>query len=77
MKQLDLDDLPPRIAQLLAELGQGEELVLVKSGAVVGRLQTAEPVPPKDPGETLGDLSAEEQVSEVFEHFNSMIQDEF
>jgi antitoxin (DNA-binding transcriptional repressor) of toxin-antitoxin stability system len=76
MKQIDLDDLPPRIAQTLASLAEGEELVLAQGGAVVARLVVAEPAPPA-PDELLGDLSPEQQVSEVLGHFNSMINDEF
>ena len=41
MKQIDLDDLPPRIAQTLASLAEGEELVLAQGGAVVARLIVA------------------------------------
>ncbi|MGH6955569.1 MAG: hypothetical protein ACREEW_02765 [Caulobacteraceae bacterium] len=76
MKQIDLDDLPPRIAQTLAALAEGEELVLARGGTVVARLMVAEPVAPT-PAEPLADLSAEEQVSEVLEHFSAMINDEF
>ena len=77
MKQIDLDDLPPRIAQTLAALAKGEELVLVQGGAVVARLTVAEPAPPPAQGELLEDLSPEEQVSEVLEQFSAMINDEF
>ena len=77
MKQIDLDDLPPRIAQTLAALADGEELVLVQGGAVVARLTVGESAPPLAPSETLGDLSPEEQVSEVLEQFSAMINDEF
>ena len=77
MKQIDLDDLPPRIAQTLASLADGEELVLVQGGAVVARLVVAEPAPPPAPRELLQDLSPEEQVSEVLEQFSAMINDEF
>ena len=75
MKQIDLDDLPPRIARTLASLAAGEALVLVQGGAVVARLTVSEPSPP--PAETLADLSAEEQVHEVLEQFSAMINDEF
>jgi antitoxin (DNA-binding transcriptional repressor) of toxin-antitoxin stability system len=51
MKQLDLDDLPPRAAQLLAGLEAGEVLVLVQNGLVVGRLGPV-PSPPLAPGVT-------------------------
>jgi antitoxin (DNA-binding transcriptional repressor) of toxin-antitoxin stability system len=77
MKQIDLDDLPPRIAQMLASLADGEELVLAQGGAVVARLVVAEPAAPPAPDQLLGDLSPEEQVSEVLEHFSAMINDEF
>ena len=77
MKQLDLDDLPPRIAQILAALAEGEELVLVQGGAVVGRLAVSEPGPAPRAPEPLEDLSPEEQVSEVLEQFSAMINDEF
>jgi antitoxin (DNA-binding transcriptional repressor) of toxin-antitoxin stability system len=77
LKQIDLDDLPPRIAQTLASLGEGEELVLAQGGAVVVRLVVSEPAPPQAPDELLADLSPEEQVSEVLEQFSAMINDEF
>ncbi len=77
MKQIDLDDLPPRIAKELAALAEGEELVLAQSGAVVARLTVAEPAPPPEPAEPLEDLSPEEQVTEVLEQFSAMINDEF
>jgi antitoxin (DNA-binding transcriptional repressor) of toxin-antitoxin stability system len=77
MKQIDLDDLPPRIAQTLASLADGEELVLAQGGAVVARLVVAEPAAPPAPDQLPGDLSPEEQVSEVLEHFSAMINDEF
>jgi len=76
MKQIDLDDLPPRIAQTLAALAEGEELVLAQGGAVVARLVVAQPAAPA-PGEPLADLAPEEQVKEVLEHFSAMINDEF
>ena len=77
MKQIDLDDLPPRVAQTLASLAEGEELVLAQGGAVVARLVVAEPVPPPAPDELLADLAPEEQVKEVLEQFSAMINDEF
>lgn len=36
MARLDLDDLPPRVAALLSAITDGEELLLVQHGAVVG-----------------------------------------
>ena len=77
MKQIDLDDLPPRIAQTLSGLAQGEELVLVQGGAVVGRLTVADAAAPQPPHELLGDLPPEEQMKEVLEQFSAMINDEF
>ena len=76
MKQIDLDDLPPRIAQVLAALAEGEELVLAQGGAVVARLVVADPLPPA-PEAPLTDLTPEEQVKEVLDHFSAMINDEF
>ncbi len=38
MAHLDLDDLPPKVAALLSDLGDGEELLLVQHGAVEGWL---------------------------------------
>ncbi|HEY2707288.1 MAG TPA: hypothetical protein VGI95_04485 [Caulobacteraceae bacterium] len=77
MKQIDLDDLPPRIAQTLASLAEGEELVLAQGGAVVARLTVADPVAPASPGNPLGDLPPDEQMKEVLDHFSAMINDEF
>ena len=73
MKRLDLDDLPPKLAQLLTGLEDGEELLLVQDGAVAGRLTggapaaAAEPAPPP----------SEESAKEIFEQFRSMMEDEF
>ncbi len=77
MKTVDLDDLPPRIAQVLAALDEGEELVLAQGGAVVARLVVADPARPPQPAELLSDLAPEEQVREVLEQFGAMINDEF
>jgi len=76
MSQIDLDDLPPRIAQTLASLAGGDELVLVRGGAVVARLTVGQSAPP-EAAEPLADLSPEEQVAEVLGHFGSIINDEF
>jgi antitoxin (DNA-binding transcriptional repressor) of toxin-antitoxin stability system len=74
MKRLDLDDLPPKLAQLLASLEEGEELLLVQGGAVAGRLtggapaaEAAEPEPPTN----------DERAKEIFEQFRSLMEDEF
>jgi antitoxin (DNA-binding transcriptional repressor) of toxin-antitoxin stability system len=74
MKRIDLDDLPPKLAALLTDAQDGEEVLLVRSGAVVGRLTggsaeaptgaPAEPEPPPD-------------AKEIFEQFRSMMEDEF
>ena len=73
MARLDLDDLPPRVAALLSALTDGEELLLVQHGAVVGRLTVtappaAEPEPAPPP---------EQHMREVFENFRASIEDEF
>ena len=73
MARLDLDDLPPRVAALLSDLPDGEALLLVQHGAVVGRLiATAPPPPEPDP-----DVPPEQQMREVFETFRAAIEDEF
>lgn len=74
MKRLDLDDLPPKIAQLLSGLEEGEELLLVQGGAVAGRLTGGAAVPetPADPEEP-----SNERAAEVFENFRAAMEDEF
>lgn len=74
MARLDLDDLPPKIAALLTGLTEGEDLLLVQQGAVVGRLTAAEAPPPED---TASAAPPHQQVREVFENFRSAIEDEF
>jgi septal ring-binding cell division protein DamX len=54
MARLDLDDLPPRIANLLLGLDEGEELLIVQHGGMLRRLVAqsvapAEPTPPVPP----------------------------
>jgi antitoxin (DNA-binding transcriptional repressor) of toxin-antitoxin stability system len=73
MARIDLDDLPLRIANTLAALGDGEEVLLVQGGAVVARLRAvvapsepAQPAPPPDV-----------DMEEILEHFQSIIDDEF
>ena len=70
--RLDLDDLPPKIAALLAGLSEGEEVVLVQHGAVVGRLAVL-------PAATVADPQAapDQSAHEVFENFRAAIEDEF
>jgi len=75
MKQIDLDDLPPRVAQILRGLEAGEELVLVQGGALVARLGVAAAAPPT--ADPLSDLPPEEAMAEVMEHFKTMIEEEF
>jgi hypothetical protein len=74
MARLDLDDLPPKIAALLAGLPEGEDLVLVQHGAVVSRLAVAAPAPAAQPEP---DLPPEQKMAEVFEDFRAAIEDEF
>ncbi|HEX4742680.1 MAG TPA: hypothetical protein VH353_15235 [Caulobacteraceae bacterium] len=72
MTQIDLDDLPPKLAKALASLAAGDELLLVQDGAVVSRLNIAEvsAVPAESPPE-------EADMGEVLEHFRTMIEEEF
>ncbi len=74
MKRLDLDDLPPKLAQLLAGLDAGEELLLVRDGVVVGRLTGAAAAI-----ETLAEEgeATPERAAEVFELFRASVEDEF
>lgn len=73
MKRLDLDDLPPKVAALLEGLENGEALLLVQHGAVVGRLTAADSAAaPTGPA-----VSPEQNVREVFENFRASIEDEF
>lgn len=74
MKRLDLDDVPPKIAALLAGLEAGEELLLVQNGAVAGRLTATAKAPVAEP-EPLPE--PEEHLKEVFDQFRASIEDEF
>ena len=74
MKQIDLDDLPPRVASIIAALESDEDLIFVQGGAVVGRLRRVEPPPPAQAQEG---PSSEGGMEEVMEHFNAMIHDQF
>jgi hypothetical protein len=74
MKQIDLDDLPPRVATILSELAGEDELVIVRDGVVLARLRVSEKRADAAAGE---DLPPEESMKEVLDHFNAMIHDEF
>jgi antitoxin (DNA-binding transcriptional repressor) of toxin-antitoxin stability system len=74
MPRLDLDDLPPKIAAVLAGLPEGEELLLVQHGAVVARLTAATPPAAAEPEPP---LPPEQRMAEVFEDFRSAVEDEF
>jgi antitoxin (DNA-binding transcriptional repressor) of toxin-antitoxin stability system len=74
LPRLDLDDLPPKIAALLAGLPEGEELVLVQHGAVVARLTVAATPPAAEPEPP---LPPEQRMAEVFEDFRAAVEDEF
>ena len=76
MKRIDLDDLPPKLAALLAAAEEGEEVLLVQNGAVVGRL-TGGAAAPKAGPEPESAVSPEERAKEIFEQFRSMMEDEF
>ena len=75
MKRLDLDDLPPRVAQLLTGLAEGEELILVQGGAVAGRLHGG--APPELVAEDEPEPYNNQRAAEIFEQFRSAIEDEF
>jgi hypothetical protein len=74
--KVDLDDLPPRVAQGLTALAEGDELILVQQGAVVACLQVKASAPAAV-DESGVDPSPEERMKEVLDQFNAMIHDEF
>ena len=76
MKRLDLDDLPPKVAAVLADVATGEPVLLVEKGVVVGRLVGAAAAP-DDAAEAEPAPSPEETAKEIFEQFRSSIEDEF
>ena len=73
MKRIDLDDLPPKIAALLAQAEAGEEVLLVQGGAVVGRLTAGAPEAAAEPEP----VNPEDRAKEIFELFRSSVEDEF
>jgi hypothetical protein len=84
MKQIDLNDLPPRVAQILAGLAAGEALLLVQNGLIMGRLTSvgAEPVAGADSGPAEDSVNGsppagEARAAEIFEHFRSLMEDDF
>ncbi len=75
MKRIDLDDLPPRLAQLLLGVEPGEEVLLVQNGGVAGRLTGGAPTPPA--AEAAPEEPSGERAAEIFENFRSAMEDEF
>ncbi|THD58875.1 hypothetical protein [Phenylobacterium sp.] len=76
MKRLDLDELPPKAAALLVGAQPGEEVLLVRNGAVVGRLTGGAAEPQARSQEDPNQLP-EERAKEIFEQFRASIEDEF
>ena len=76
MTRIDLDDLPPKLAVLLSGVAAGEEVLLVRNGAVVGRLTGGAAETP-DATRPEAELPPEENAKEIFEQFRSMMEDEF
>lgn len=74
MKRIDLDDLPPKLAALLASVEAGEEVLLVQNGAVAGRLTGGATDPKADPEP---EPPSEAEAKEIFEQFRSIMEDEF
>jgi hypothetical protein len=77
MKRLDLDDLPPKLAAVLAGAAEGEEVLLVRGGVVVGRLTAGAAEPGVALSQADPDQPADERAKEIFEVFRSSIEDEF
>lgn len=76
MTRIDLDDLPPKVAALLAAAVAGDEVLLVQNGAVVGRL-TGGGAEPARASQEDPEQPSEERAKEIFELFRSSIEDEF
>ncbi|HEV2364227.1 MAG TPA: hypothetical protein VGS12_08535 [Caulobacteraceae bacterium] len=75
MVRLDLDDLPPNMARALERLSAGEELLLVRAGAVVARLAVAQAA--AAPASTDAEEPGAEGMAEILDHFSSIINEEF
>ncbi|MEO8114435.1 MAG: hypothetical protein ABI655_08645 [Phenylobacterium sp.] len=75
MKRIDLDDLPPKIAAILAGVEPGEAVLLVKDGLVFTRLTGGVPEP--QPGVPEPEQAPEERVKEIFEQLRSIVEDDF
>ncbi|HEY9218570.1 MAG TPA: hypothetical protein VIO94_11010 [Phenylobacterium sp.] len=75
MKRIDLDDLPPKVAQLLTGVEDGEELLLVQNGLVVGRLLGGATEPEAE--DDAVEVEPEQKTREVFEQFRSLMEDDF
>lgn len=76
MKRLDLDDLPPKVSQLLSGVEDGEELLLVQNGLVVARLIGGAPPEPEG-GDEDEAVEPEMRSREIFEQFRSLMEDDF
>lgn len=74
MKRIDLDDLPPKLAQVLLSVEPGEEVLLVQNGGVAGRLSGGAPVVASEPE---AEQPSSERAAEIFENFRSAMEDEF
>jgi antitoxin (DNA-binding transcriptional repressor) of toxin-antitoxin stability system len=74
MNQIDLDDVPPKVAKILERLVVGDELQVVQGGALIARLTVAGRAPAPD---SVDDLPPEEAMAEVMDQFKAMIEDEF
>jgi hypothetical protein len=77
MKRIDLDDLPPKVATMLTGAQEGEEVLLVQGGAVVGRLTGGAAGPAPQHTQADPEQPSEEKAKEIFELFRSSIEDEF
>ena len=74
MKRLDLDDLPPKLGALLAAVEDGEEVILVRNGAVVGRLTGGAKAASGSPA---SEAEPSPDAQEIFEQFRSIMEDDF